>query len=167
MSRKRGARDPLQPLRPNDALSLPTWQLHPERLQNSPRFGRPVIDAHGAEGGRVRALRRPIEDRRSPGDGEVLEARSLDDRCELCFQQSTCDSTGPQVDPVLRLVGDRTRHQDVGDLNAPAGPEHPVDLGEGRCLVRAEPPTKRERMIFERFWKKELLLLQKKTTSYW
>ena len=57
---------------------------------------------------------------------------------ELCFQQSACNSTGPQVDVTQRLVWEHRANHDVGDLDAAPGLEDAGDLGDCAVLVRYE-----------------------------
>ena len=83
---------------------------------------RPPVDSDRAEARGTGRLRRPVADFLTPGDLEVLESCSGDHRLELCFQQSARDSTSPEVDSLLGLRRDRTRHEDVGDLQSPSGP---------------------------------------------
>ena len=54
----------------------------------------------------------------------------------LCFQQSSGDSTGPEVDVATPLLADRSLNGDVGELDAAARLEHAVQFGEHRVLVR-------------------------------
>jgi len=58
----------------------------------------------------------------------VYEARVLEHPFPLCFQQSTGDSPTPEVDVVLRVLRHFLVDDDVCNLDATAGLEHPVDL---------------------------------------
>jgi len=69
---------------------------------------------------------------------DPLEAVALKQPCVLCLQQSAGNSAGPEVDVAPAFFGDRGLDGHVGDLDAPGGPEHPVDLGEDRALVGGE-----------------------------
>ncbi len=51
----------------------------------------------------------------------VREAHVLQNPIPLCFQQSTGDSAGPEVDVVFGVLGDLLMDDDVGDLDAAAG----------------------------------------------
>lgn len=75
------------------------------------------------------------EPRRNPRLGEPGGLKCCN---ELCFQQSACDSTGPQVDVTQRLVREHLADHDVGDLDAAPGLEDAGDLGDCAVLVRYE-----------------------------
>jgi hypothetical protein len=64
------------------------------------------------------------------------ETGGLEDADELCIQQSTGDSTSPQVDVSKGAVGQNFANDDVGDLGATATFQHPCDLADGPCFVR-------------------------------
>ena len=81
----------------------------------------PIVDPYGAERRGARRLRGTVEDLFAPGDLEVLEACASNHCLELCFQQSTGNSPGPQIDIVLGASRDLPRNQDVADLDAAAG----------------------------------------------
>ncbi len=68
----------------------------------------------------------------------VRETHVLQHPAPLCFQQSTGDSAGPEVYVVLRVLRDLLVDDDVGDLEAAAGLEHPPDPLHDRHFVRAE-----------------------------
>jgi hypothetical protein len=87
---------------------------HPSRL------GGPEIDSDRAERTRARRLRRTVEDVRLPGDLKIGETSSEDRRLQLCLQQSTGNSAGPEVDLLLRPLGNLPADEDVGDLKSPA-----------------------------------------------
>ena len=57
----------------------------------------------------------------TPDNLEILEPGFRKFIGQLCLQQSTGDSTGPRVDVSLGAVRDGFVHQDIGDLQAPAG----------------------------------------------
>ena len=82
------------------------------------RFARAKVDSLGPEVRRRRCLRRPCVHLGTPGDLEIDEAGRLDDRGELCFQQSTRDSTGPELNILLRSIRHRLVDRDVADLQA-------------------------------------------------
>ena len=67
--------------------------------------------------------------------GEADQPRVLS---PLCFQQSTSNSTAPEVDVVLRLLRDLLVDQDVADLDAAARLEDAIYLAEDSLLVGAE-----------------------------
>jgi len=71
-------------------------------------------------------------------DVRIVEPRRTKHLDELCFQQSACDSTRPEVDVTKRAVGQDFPNDDVGDLRTPARLEHSGDLGDGLVLVRDE-----------------------------
>jgi hypothetical protein len=56
------------------------------------------------------------------------ETRVLQHPLPLCFQQSTGNSAAPEVYVVLRILRDLLVDDDVRNLDATAGLEHPVDL---------------------------------------
>ncbi len=95
-----------------------------------------VVDSARSELRRARLLGSSLEYVSPPGDLEVRESRSHDRGFELCFQQSTRDSAGPEFDILLGVFGHGSVNEDITDLNAPPGLEHPRHLGEGLMLVR-------------------------------
>ncbi len=79
------------------------------------------VDAGGLVQCRPVLVIRSLEDVEGlPGDFEVLESGEFHNGFELCFQQATGNSPGPEVDVVPHLVGDLFVHQDIGDLHATA-----------------------------------------------
>ena len=79
-------------------------------------FSGSEVDTHRTEGCGARLLRGVGKDVSAPGDLERGEPRGDDRRFELCFQQSTSDSTGPEVDLFLGALGYLFVDQDVPDL---------------------------------------------------
>ncbi len=69
---------------------------------------------------------------------DVREARLVQRPLPLCFQQSTGDSAGPEIDVVLCVLGDFFVDDDVRDLEPPAGLQHAADLPHHRHFVRTE-----------------------------
>ena len=65
----------------------------------------------------------------------VRESSSREDANELCFQQSTGDSTRPQVDVSKCAVGQDFADHDVRNLRAPATLEHACDLADSSLFV--------------------------------
>lgn len=49
-------------------------------------------------------------------DSRVGESGGLERVSDLCFQQSPCDSTGPQVDILPRILRERDAQSNVRDL---------------------------------------------------
>ncbi len=80
-------------------------------------------------------LRSATEDVRLPGDLEINEAGSHDRGFQFCFQQSTGNSARPQIDLLFRVRWHRLLHQDIPDLEATCGFEHPSHLLQGREFV--------------------------------
>jgi len=99
------------------------------------RLVRAEIDALCPEFGGATRLRSAIEDVRLPGDLEVNESRSHDRGLQFCFQQSTSNSARPQIDLLFRVLWHRLLHQDIPDLEATRGFEHPSHLLQGREFV--------------------------------
>ena len=67
---------------------------------------------------------------------DPLEAVPLECRYILCVQQSSGNSTGPEVDLATALLRHGLLDRDIGDLDSPAGYEHSIDLTEDGVLVR-------------------------------
>ncbi len=80
-------------------------------------------------------LRRATENVRLPGDLEVNESCRHDRGLQFCFQQSTSNSARPQIDLLFRVLWHRLLHQDIPDLEATAGFEHPSHLLQGSEFV--------------------------------
>ena len=99
------------------------------------RLARAEVDALCPEFCGTARLRRATEDVRLPGDLEVNESRRHDRGLQLCFQQSTSNSAGPQIDLLFRVLWHRLLHQDIPDLKATAGFEHASHLLQGREFV--------------------------------
>lgn len=57
---------------------------------------------------------------------------------ELCFQQSTGDSTGPEVDITKSAVGKEFADNDVRDLHAPSAFQHARDLADSLGFIGHE-----------------------------
>ena len=88
----------------------PLWRLH--RAERNPKR---------AEVGRARFLRCICEDVAPPGDLELIESSGCNCSGELCFQQSSGDSTRPKVDFSLCALRYRALHQDIGNLQTATG----------------------------------------------
>jgi hypothetical protein len=80
------------------------------------RLASAIGDPQRAKGGCAGLLRGIPENIPTPGDNEILKPGSGDLAGQLCFQQSTGNSTRPQVDVAPCAVRDRFLHQDIGDL---------------------------------------------------
>ena len=74
------------------------------------------------------SLRSATEDVRLPGDFEANESSSHDRGFEFCFQQSTGNSAGPQIDRLFRILWHHLLHQEIPDLEATTGFEHASHL---------------------------------------
>jgi len=61
-------------------------------------------------------LRRAAEDVAAPADCEVDEACRDDGQCNLSFQESTGNSTSPQVNLLSGTLRHRVLDEDVADL---------------------------------------------------
>ena len=61
-------------------------------------------------------LRCAVVDRSAPGNFETDEARGDDRLFELSFQDSTRNSTGPQINVLFGVGRDGFLDQDIGDL---------------------------------------------------
>jgi hypothetical protein len=71
-------------------------------------------------------------------DADPDETGGLEDTDELCFQQSTGDSTGPEVDIAKSAVWKDFTDDDVRDLHASARLQHARDLADGHGFVGHE-----------------------------
>jgi hypothetical protein len=85
-------------------------------------LGRPFL---GRSGEAVESLEHP----------DIGEAGRLEDADELCFQQSTGDSTRPEIDVSERAVGKDLADDNVRDLRASAWFQHTRDLPDSVRLV--------------------------------
>ena len=92
------------------------------------RLGGPEIDSERAEGTRARRLRSTVEDLGPPGDLKIGETGSDNRRPQLCLQQSTGNSAGPELDLFLRPLGNLPADENVGDLKSPARAQHTEHL---------------------------------------
>ncbi len=68
-------------------------------------FERAEVDTDGFELRRARLLRCTSEHISPPGDLETSKPCGGDRRLELCFQQSTGNSTSPELDIFFRTLG--------------------------------------------------------------
>jgi hypothetical protein len=59
---------------------------------------------------------------------DLLEAVSFESGCVLCFQQSTGNSAGPEVDIAFAFLAHGPLDGYVGDLDSAAGLEDAEDL---------------------------------------
>src|SRR5215471_6620071 len=89
------------------------------------------VDALRPELRGTTCLRRATEDVRLPDDLEVDEACRHDRGLQFCFQQSTGNSAGPQINLLFRLLGHRLLHQNIPDLEATGGFEYASHLLQG------------------------------------
>src|SRR5205085_7607890 len=65
-----------------------------------------------------------------------VDVATLDQQARvLSLQESSCNSPGPEVDPLPRVLGDLRMDDHVRDLEPPAGAQHAIDLAEHRGLV--------------------------------
>lgn len=78
---------------------------------------------------RAARLRSAGEDVATPGDGKVNEPRAHHRALELCFQQSAGNSTSPEGDIFLAIIGNSGLNQNVAKLQPPTGHQHPGHLG--------------------------------------
>jgi hypothetical protein len=92
------------------------------------RLARAEVDALCPKFCGTARLRSATEDVRLPGDLEVNESCCHDRGLQFCFQQSTRNSARPQIDLLLRVRWHRGTHQDIPDLEATRGFEHPGHL---------------------------------------
>jgi hypothetical protein len=95
----------------------------------------PEVDADGAELRGARGLRSSGKDIGAPCDFESYKARGDDRRLQLCVEQSTSDSTLPEVDVPFCAVADGFLDEDVADLQPAAGLEHARHLSQSGQLV--------------------------------
>ena len=77
------------------------------------RLACPKVDALSAELGGARLLRRTAEDIGPPGNLKIGEPGRQHHGVELCFQQSTGDSTGPELYFFFRRLRYGRLDQDV------------------------------------------------------
>ena len=94
------------------------------------------VDAHRPEFCGATGLRSATEDVHSLRDLDVNETGGHDRGLQFCFQQSTGNSAGPQIDLLFRVLRHRLLHQDIPDLQAPLRLEHTSHLLQGREFVR-------------------------------
>src|SRR5438132_2579380 len=69
---------------------------------------------------------------------DPLEPVPLQNLLVLCFQQSSGNSAGPEVDVAAALLADGILNRHVCELHSSAGPQHAKDLCEDSVLVRNE-----------------------------
>ena len=92
---------------------------------------RAEVDTTRAERCHLRSwLRGALEDVRAPGDLEVGESGGHDRGLELCLQQSSGDSPGPQIDVPFGALRHRCLDGDVGDLQPATGAQDAEDLAQ-------------------------------------
>lgn len=91
--------------------------------------------AHRTKECGIRLLRRITIDVAAPGDFKSFEAGLKDFLRELCFQQSTGNSAGPEFNPSFGAFGHGFLHEDVCHLQSTARLEHTIQLGEYAILI--------------------------------
>jgi hypothetical protein len=69
-------------------------------------------------------------------DAHLDEAHFAEEPNQLCLRQSTCDSTGPQIDVAADLLRELAADDDVAELKPSARTEHARDLFERGLFVR-------------------------------
>jgi hypothetical protein len=72
----------------------------------------------------------------TPGDLEVNETSADNGHLELSFQESTGDSTSPQIDLLSCALWHGVLHQNVADLKPTSWLEHACHLRQACMLVR-------------------------------
>lgn len=107
-------------------------------LPRSLRSHRREVHADDAVSARRTFFGGAVEAREPRRHARLNEPGGLKGRDELCFQQSTGDSTGPQVDVLERLVWKHLANHDVRDLDAASGFEDAGDLGDRTMFIRYE-----------------------------
>ena len=70
-----------------------------------------------------------------PSDLKIHETRFRDHRFQFCFQQSTGDSAGPEVDLQLRRIGHGFLDNYVRYLKSSSRFQRPVELPEDTNLI--------------------------------
>jgi hypothetical protein len=96
------------------------------------------IDAYHTVPPRRPLLRRGRKRIEPLRNAHVFEPGLRERRHKLCFQQSTRDSTGPQIDVSSRLLGKLDAKHDVRDLNAAAWLQDAPNLGDRHLLLSNE-----------------------------
>ena len=96
----------------------------------------PKVDAQCAKLCRAGLLRGTAANILPPCNLEIGKACILNNRFELCFQQSASDSASPEVDSLFRCLRHDLLHEDVTDLESPVRFEHPDNFGQGSGFVR-------------------------------
>src|SRR5688572_12771132 len=89
-------------------------------------------DALRFELGRVRLVLRAREDVDLAAPAQIDESRRLKDGLPLCFQQSTGNSPGPELDVVFGVLRYRLVDGDIAYLKPPARLQYPPDLAHNR-----------------------------------
>jgi hypothetical protein len=77
---------------------------------------RPEVDTDSAKRASARRLWGAVEDLGLPGDLKTDETGSDDRRFELCFQQGTGYSAGPEIDFSFRRLWNFPAYQNVCNL---------------------------------------------------
>ncbi len=93
------------------------------------------IDPQGAEIGGTAGLGRAIKHVGTPGDLKVHKPGGYDCELQLCFQQSTGNSTGPELNIAFSAFRNRFLHQDVTDLQPATGLQHARHFLQAGVLV--------------------------------
>ena len=96
------------------------------------------IDANDTVSPRGLLFRRPGKAIEFFGDSDVGKTRVLEHRDQLCVQQSTGDSTGPEVNVFPCVLGQFHAHHDVRDLQAAPRLQDAPNFGDRRCLFSDE-----------------------------
>ncbi len=100
------------------------------------RLARAEVDADCPEFCGATLLGCATVDVRSINDLDVNETSGHDRSLQFCFQQSTGNSVGPQIDLLFRVLRHRGTHQDIPDLQSSRRLEHTSHLLQGREFVR-------------------------------
>lgn len=69
------------------------------------------------------------------GDLYVFQANSLKIPHELCLRQSAGDSTGPQVDVAVSILGQRNIQRDIAELQTPSRFQNAKNFGKREFLL--------------------------------
>ena len=100
------------------------------------RLARPEDDTHNARIYGVRFLWAVPANIAAPNDLEIFEPSLRKLASKLCFQQSTGDSTGPEIYVSPGALQNRFIHHNIGNLDAAGGFQNPVQLPEDIIFIQ-------------------------------
>jgi hypothetical protein len=134
----KGVRSPAAGILPQASQVAPQRRNGFRPLILVTRFSCAEVDSQSTELRGARGLGRASINFGAPRDLKIHEARRYHRCLKLCVQQSTRDSTFPEIDILLAFLRHCFLYEDIADLKTAARLENPRHLLESGELIGKE-----------------------------